>query len=135
LSDTPGIGLSCEENGLFLGEIPLLERIRNEGGRDRWQPRSTSTLNKELSQRFGLPIECKGKIGRLDLIARALDSDDLFRAKIAALHLQIPDPPDLEKVQTSTQTSELARIPIRLKKTRCAQHAGGEFAPVSTGPG
>jgi hypothetical protein len=93
LSEMPGSGVACNENGLFVGEVPLLERGGITNGLRRWQPRSVSDLNCELGKRYGLPVEIGVKIGGLRTVARALCRSDLIHAQIATLHLQIPDPP------------------------------------------
>jgi hypothetical protein len=50
-------------------------------------------LNRDLSKRYGVPIEFDAKLEGLAVIARALDRGDLLLAHVATLHLQIPDPP------------------------------------------
>jgi hypothetical protein len=37
LSDVPGTGITCGENGLFVGPVPLLKRLdrAGSGGRDQ----------------------------------------------------------------------------------------------------
>ncbi len=54
-------------------------------------------LDDELTARYGLPISAAAKLGKLATIARALDRGDLALARIAAVLLQFPDPPPLEK--------------------------------------
>ncbi len=94
LSDQPGHGVSCDSNGVFVGVVPLLERIcaSGPGGRDQWRPRPVSDLNRDLGICYGLPVEFSRKIDGLCAVARALDRGDLVHAQIATLHLQIPDP-------------------------------------------
>jgi hypothetical protein len=110
LSDVSGNGVSCDENGAFVGEVPLLEQPRGTRGLEPWRPRPVSDLNRDLGKRYGLPVECDAKIGGLAAIARALDRGDLFHAQIATLHLQIPDPPPpTQSAKTRSEIVDLAR--------------------------
>ncbi len=75
LSDVPGTGITCGENGLFVGPVPLLKRLdgAGSGGRDQWQPRPVSDLNRELSKCYDLPVEFDRKIDAIRAVAQALD--------------------------------------------------------------
>jgi hypothetical protein len=150
LSDEPGSGVSCAENGVFVGAVPLLEQSRGQSVHDRWQPRPVSDLNRDLAERYGLPIEFNPKIGGLEAVSRALNRGDLICARIATLHLQIPDPPPLTKsAQTPGKLIDLAR---RLQASGLlkadwdpTKHPrwpagspdgiGGEFAPAGAASG
>jgi hypothetical protein len=90
-------GVRCGPDGLFVGSAPLLRRRRNVYGREGWSVRPEEELNKELAARYGLPIDAAAKAGGLASVARALDRGDLALAGIAAVLLQFPDPPPLEK--------------------------------------
>src|SRR5260370_40769722 len=79
-------GVCCGETGLFVDDAPLLEVNKDQSG--RWQPRPVSDLNRDLSERYGLPIDCSAKIAGLAAIARALRRGDILHARIVALHLQ-----------------------------------------------
>jgi hypothetical protein len=144
LSDVSGNGVSCGENGAFVGEVPLLEQPRGTRGLEQWRPRPVSDLNRDLGKRYGLPVECDAKIGGLTAIARALDRGDLFHARIATLHLQIPDPPPQTKsAKTRSEIVDLARQlqasgllkagwdPTKHPRWPAGspQGVGGEFAP------
>ena len=71
LSDTLGIGVSCSADGLFVGGVPLLERTYSAGGLEQWQPRPASELNRDLGQRYGLPIDFNTRMSGLAEIGRA----------------------------------------------------------------
>jgi hypothetical protein len=108
LSPVPGTGVSCGETGLFVDDVPLLEV--NQDQSERWQPRPVSDLSRDLGERYGLPIDCNAKIGGLAAIARALNRGDILHARIVALHLQFPDPPELAKIAHDARgIVELAR--------------------------
>jgi hypothetical protein len=111
LSNMPGAGISCGHGGLFVGAVPLLERRLGKGlsGCDEWQARYLPEINRDLSERYGLPIEFGRKVGGLQAVARALSRGDLLHAQIVTLHLEIPDPPVLGKSQGSTEIVDLAR--------------------------
>lgn len=97
LSIESGRGIFCGENGVFVGGVPLLQRHRNPSGAYAWQPRPMAELNRDLRKHYGVPIEFEGKMGGLAGICRALNRGDLIHAQIATLHLQIPDPPALQR--------------------------------------
>jgi hypothetical protein len=113
LSDQRGHGVSCDANGAFVGAVPLLEPCRNCGGFQNWRPRPVAELNRDLSKRYGVPIEFDAKLEGLAAIARALDRGDLLHAHIATLHLQIPDPPPLANAARSA--SELVALAKELR--------------------
>jgi hypothetical protein len=46
-------------------------------------------LNRDLSNRYGVPVQFDAKLEALAAIARALDRGDLLHAHIATLQLQI----------------------------------------------
>ena len=110
LSDAPGGSISCGTSGVFVREVPLLERSCSRNGLQQWEPRPVRDLNRDLSKRFGIPIDINAKSGGLIAIARALNRGDLLHAQITTLHLQIPDPPPLTKsAQTMGDVVALAR--------------------------
>jgi hypothetical protein len=110
LSDQHGHGVSCDQAGVFVGAVPLLEPFRNCGGFQKWRPRPMDELNRDLSKRYGVPVEFDAKLEGLAAIARALDRGDFLHAHIATLHLQIPDPPPLAKAPPSaTELDALAK--------------------------
>ena len=81
-------GVSCNAQGVFIGRVPLLERV---GG--RWTPRRAAELNDDLTTCYRLPVDIAAKANALSLIAHALNRGDLAMAAIAAVQMQIPDPP------------------------------------------
>jgi A nuclease family of the HNH/ENDO VII superfamily with conserved AHH len=91
-----GRGVSCDANGAFIGDVPLLKRsIVN--GRERWEPRECVELSKAIGASFGLPIDLSSKMGGIRAIANALNEGDVARAQIATVLLRIPDQPVLSK--------------------------------------
>jgi hypothetical protein len=110
LSDEPGGSVSCGTDGVFIGEVPLLERPCSGNDFQQWELRPVCDLNRDLSKRYGLPIDINPKAGGLAAIARALNRGDILHAQIVALHLQFPDPPGLAKIaHNAREFVELAR--------------------------
>jgi hypothetical protein len=149
LSDTPGSGVFCGADGLFVGGVPLLEQTHSGGGLEQWQSRPVSELNRDLGKRYGLPIEFNTKLGGLAAVARALERGDLIHARIATLHLRIPDPPapgksgcnaiEITGLARQLCASSMLKMPSDPTKWDPTKHPrwpagspdsiGGEFAP------
>ena len=51
LSDIPGSGIFCGENGAFVADVPLREQCHGPNGPKQWLPRPVNDLNGDLSQR------------------------------------------------------------------------------------
>jgi hypothetical protein len=120
--------ISCNAQGVFIGHVPLLEKA---GG--RWMPRRAAELNDELTTCYRLPVEVAAKANALSLIAHALNRGDLAMAAIAAVQMQIPDPPRLAKRQEKPEdivrrARELARSGL-LKFWDPALHPRAGVAP------
>jgi hypothetical protein len=145
LSDQPEEGICCDQNGVYVGGVPLLERTK--GNTMEWQPRPLSVLNRDLGTRYGLPIELNSKLSGLIAVARALSRGDLIHAQIATLHLQLPDPPTPSQPPRSTneiidRARQLSASGLLKAGWDPAKHprwpagspggVGGEFAPADT---
>jgi hypothetical protein len=91
-----GRGVSCDANGAFVGDIPLLKLSLIDGS-ERWQPRECGELSKAIGASFGLPIDMSSKMGGVRAISNALNDGDVARAQIATVLLGIPELPDLSK--------------------------------------
>src|SRR5277367_4626722 len=85
-SDDDNLGLACTEQGLVLGRMALIER------RD-----ATFVVRGriELEHLFGCAYRTKLSVDRLmpglATVAAALNANDQALARIAAVHLRIPD--------------------------------------------
>ena len=90
-------GVRCSADGLFVGSVPILRQARDSYCHEHWAVRPATELDNELTARYGLPIDVAGKAGGMAAVARALDRGDLALAGIAAVLLQFPDPPSVEK--------------------------------------
>jgi hypothetical protein len=84
------LGLSCTEDGLFLGRTPLIER-REKG----WVVRPRADLERLLGRAFGNGISLDRLMPGFRVVASALDEKNLCLAQIAAVQLRVPDLPDL----------------------------------------
>jgi hypothetical protein len=93
LSERRGDGVFCRNEGLFVGDTPLLEEASGVGGRVAWRVRSPSQLETELSESYGVSVDFGPKTSGAAAVARALTNGDLALAQIATLLLQLPDPP------------------------------------------
>ena len=45
------------KDGVFVGELPLLERPDDPNVSEPWQPRRVGDLNRDFGKRYGLPVE------------------------------------------------------------------------------
>jgi hypothetical protein len=118
-------GLACDENGAFLGPIPLVALTRDGRGEDIWRARQIPELNLELGAHYGLPIDITTKAKGLATVAGALNEGNLAKAQIAALHLHLPDLPPLAKGERTGV--EIATLAIQLRRTGILK---GTFDPA-----
>jgi hypothetical protein len=100
-------GVSCGEDGVFVGDVPLLNRQRTIGN-ERWNVRPVSELNNDLTAIYHLPVDVTAKLSAIALVAAAFNRADLAMAAIATVQMGFPDPPQTK--------CEKAREEIR----RCA---------------
>jgi hypothetical protein len=92
LSENTGddnLGLSCTEQGLMLGRTPLIER--RDG---RFVVRARSEIEQLLICAFQSNVVVDRLMPGLATVAAALAANDQALARIAAVHLRIPDLPD-----------------------------------------
>jgi hypothetical protein len=131
LSENTGddnLGLSCTEQGLMLGRTLLIER--RDG---RFVVREQSELECLLSLAYGREATAQRLMGGLATVASALNANDQGLARIAAVHLRIPDLPN----QAARDAMEAADVLIKSADWNPALHprAGtppnpGWFAPT-----
>lgn len=80
-----GLGLNCDAGGLSLAGVPLLRR--SVGG---LEPRPTEELAWLLKRGYGHDIDPVRLRRGLDVVAQALNGNDIGRAMVAAIHLRLP---------------------------------------------
>lgn len=118
LAAEPASGaVSCGVNGVFVGDVPLLQAAGGGAGAKRqWSVRPASELNEELSAQYGLPVDVAAKANALALIAAAFNRGDLAMAAIATVQMQFPDPPPLTKGRETED--EVACRALELHRSR-----------------
>jgi hypothetical protein len=88
-------GLSCDEEGVFLaGQTPLVARTIDDKGRQVYSARHVSEINFALSAGYGVQVDFDSRMSLLRQIARHMTEGDWTAARIAALHLRMPEIPD-----------------------------------------
>ena len=83
------LGLACTDSGLLLGRTALIERRD-----DSYVVRDRSEIEWLLGRAYGTDISAARLMSGLATVARALSANDQCLARIAAVHLRIPDIPD-----------------------------------------
>jgi len=84
------LGLACTNDGLVLGRTPLIER-RDE----RFVVRERNEIERLLKKAFPQHTAVDRLMPGLATVASALNASDACLARIAAVHLKIPDLPSL----------------------------------------
>jgi len=82
------LGVACTGDGLFLGRTPLIER-RDQ----RFVVRERSEIERLLSRAYRTDLDADRLMPSLATVASALSANDQCLARIAAVHLRIPDLP------------------------------------------
>jgi hypothetical protein len=83
------LGLACTDDGLFLGGTPLIER--HDG---RFVVRDRDEIERLLRRGHRYIGEADRLVPGLVAVARALNAGDQCLARIAAVHLKLPDLPN-----------------------------------------
>jgi hypothetical protein len=83
------LGLACTDDGLFLGGTPLIER--HDG---RFVVRDRDEIERLLRRGHRYIVEADRLMPGLAAVARALNAGDRCLARIAAVHLRLPDLPN-----------------------------------------
>ena len=83
------LGLACSDDGLIIGRTPLIEK--RDG---HFVVRQQHDIERLLSRAYRAEIRADRLMSGLTSVARALNADDQCLARIAAVHLRIPDIPD-----------------------------------------
>jgi acetolactate synthase regulatory subunit len=80
------LGLACTDEGLVLGQTLLVER--REG---RFVVRARAEIERLLKRAYQMDIAMDRLMSGLATVAAALNANDQCLARIAAVHLKIPD--------------------------------------------
>jgi hypothetical protein len=88
-SGPENLGLACTDDGLLLGRTPLIER--RDG---RFVVRKLREIDRLFRRAYQHPDKAERLMPGLAIVAHALNTDDSCMARIAAVHLKIPDLPN-----------------------------------------
>jgi hypothetical protein len=83
------LGLACTDEGLVLGRTPLIERRDH-----RFVVRDRDEIEALLTRAYRKNVAADRLMSGLATVAAALNANDPCLARIAAVHLRIPDLPD-----------------------------------------
>ena len=84
------LGLACTDDGLVLGRTALIERHG-----ERFVIRDRSEIERLLSHAYGQDFAADRLMPGLGVVATALNANDQCLARIAAVHLRLPDVPSV----------------------------------------
>ena len=116
LSENSGddnLGLACTEQGLLLGRTALIER--RDG---RFVVRQRGEIEQLLGRAYRSNVVVDRLMPGLATVAAALNANDQGLARIAAVHLRIPDLPD----RTARDAMEAADVLIKSADWNPALH-------------
>jgi hypothetical protein len=116
------LGLACNEEGLVLGRTSLIGR--REG---HFVVRDPHDLQRLLSRAYRTEIDATPFLGGLATVAAALNANDLLLARIAAVHLRIPDLPDRAARERMEAEDRLIKFAHR---ERAAKIGDSEWNPA-----
>lgn len=85
------LGLACTDEGLVLGQTPLVERRAG-----RFVAREQREIERLLKCAYRMEVAADRLMSGLATVAAALNADDQCLARIAAEHLKLPDLPSQE---------------------------------------
>ena len=88
-ADDDNLGLACSDDGLLLGRTRLIER--RDG---KFVARQQQDIERLLTCAYRTEVRADRLMSGLATVARALSANDQCLARIAAVHLRIPDIPD-----------------------------------------
>ncbi len=108
----PVRGISCDEDGVFIaGDVPLVTSCPNSEGERVYRCRSTREINFLVSNAFGPDADFSDRGAQLNLVARYMNEGKWVLAKIAAVHLRVPELSDDRALKRLVRAdAELKRI-------------------------
>jgi hypothetical protein len=88
-------GLSCDEDGVFLaGDVPLICRGSTASSNPSYAPRPSFELEILLAAAYGDEWDFSAQIAGLQRVARYMNEGKWALAKIASVHLRLPEVSD-----------------------------------------
>lgn len=87
-----GVGLACDEQGIALGPVVLVEALAAAGKRV-YRPRPAEEIARTLALAYDdlAPADIARCLASLDVAAKALEARDLAKASVAVVLLKLPD--------------------------------------------
>ncbi len=120
-------GLSCDEDGIFLGgDCALVAPTTDARGRRVYRLRSTAEINHVLSAIYGREIDISDRVAGLRQAAGYMTEGKWALAQVAALQLRIPDLPDDEALARLLKADALLRF--NPHHYPAGSSRGGQFA-------
>jgi len=119
------LGVACTEDGLFLGRTPLIER-QGTG----FFVRSRTEIERLLNRAYGADLALDRVMSGLATVTAALNANDPGLARIAAVHLRIPDLPD----RIAREGMEAEDVLIRLARGDAAKWDPAQHPRTGTPP-
>jgi hypothetical protein len=120
------LGLSCDEDGIFLGDYALVRPITDAKGRHLYRARPLAEINIALAAADRRAVDFSDRIAGLRSAARYLTAGEWAVAKIAAVQLRIPDLPDAAAASRLRKAEELLRF--NPNHYPAGSGRGGQFA-------
>jgi Domain of unknown function (DUF4329) len=124
-------GLACDEDGVFLGDVPLAVPEIGESGCRVYRTRFLDDISRLLSAGYGIPVDFTSRMPGLRQTARYMSEGKWVLAKIAAVQLRMPDLPDDESVIRLQKAAGLRRFNPNHYPANSGR--GGQFAPTAQG--
>jgi hypothetical protein len=91
LTPRGGVGLACDEQGIALGPVVLVEPAA-VGSRAQFRPRPAEEVARTFALAYGnLAPDITRCLASLDVAAKALETGDLAKASVAAVLLKLPE--------------------------------------------
>ena len=135
LSRRGGAGLACDERGVALGPVALVEAL-DRGGRRVYRLRPSEEIARTLALAYG-PFAADAlarRLAGLDVAARALEASNLALASIATALLKLPalSPEAVAKLMAEPTLKKYSPDQPRDAQGRWTDEAGatGGAAPV-----
>src|SRR5579862_6780272 len=98
------LGLACSDDGLLIGRTPLIEKRDGQ-----FFVRQQHDIERLLTCAYRTEVRADRLMSGLATVARALSANDQCLARIAAVHLRIPDIPDRTARDAMERTDALLK--------------------------
>jgi hypothetical protein len=113
------LGLACSDDGLLIGRTPLIEKCDGH-----FVVRQQHDIERLLKSAYRAEVNANRIMSGLATVARALNTNDQCLARIAAVHLRVPDIPNRAARDAMEATDVL------IKYTRGEDGGGSDWNPA-----